>query len=89
MTPGNSANAVTIVRQRERGPHIPHQILTLEQTNSIPQDFIIRILGSSLEGTAWETMYQTSKREVSHAVLDALELLCWRDALWGCAGRLG
>ena len=40
----------------------------------------MRTLGSSLEGTAWETMYQTSKREVSHAVLDAQavqELLCW------------
>ena len=54
--------------------------------NRIPQDFIIRTLGSSLEGTAWETMYQTSKREVSHAVLDALELLCWRDA---CRAVLG
>ena len=31
---GNSANMVTIVRQRdEMGPHGPHQLLTLEQTN--------------------------------------------------------
>ena len=40
MTLGNSANAVTIIRQREESePHGPHQLLTLEQTNNILGNF--------------------------------------------------